>query len=151
MHPINDNRIQHPIIETIKKPGFASELDCLKTGIDVLDIGCGNGSYWFDLFYELNFNSITGIDNKSNDEINISFGGRIAVNNYSDYKQYRQKQNTNIKQLTETEFNKIFKFHQIDLNKFLDSEIIVNSKYDVIIMSLFIYFFEKTTAIDYIK
>ncbi len=111
------------IVEAILHHDFKDHLTTLKSKVDVLDIGCNNGPYWFDLYNEIHFNKIIGIDSK---EIEIR-------NTYERFLNLNPTTN-----LTEEEFNSTFVLQDMTdvFNYFNKNE---GQTFDLIIISNCIY------------
>ena len=101
------------LVDLIKLSECKNEMPKLKSGINILDIGCRDGNSWWELFEELHFSNIIGIDKCSQEE--ISDNGTVPTISYNTFKMVQKSSNVT---LSEDEFNKIFLFKQIDIDDF---------------------------------
>lgn len=110
----------------ILQPEFAEELDNLKSGISILDLGCLHGHYWFDLYEQIKFNSIVGVDLRPLEELN-------EVNTFENFKE----RNSN-SSFTQEDFNKTFGWiPKTNVFDFINDY--KGESFDLIILSTFIH------------
>ena len=110
------------------------------SNINILDVGCGNGETWWELYEKLQFNKIIGIDNRS--QLTISKGGYSPIS----FNTYCKRKELTFDILNEKQFNDIFQFYQIGIDDFFQTTIYKNNKFELIIMSNFLYLFEESKA-----
>lgn len=133
---------------------YNSVLKDWMNSITILDLGCGLGSRWFDLFYELDFKRIIGIDKYSQQEL-IDYDGIFTENSISCYKMYLRYVNKNhkenIKILTETEYDQTFVFKKNDIKNIFMSDFFTENSFDLIIAYQILYLFNRNEAKEIIN
>lgn len=133
-----------------------SVIENWKNKVTILDIGCRLGSYWFDLYKELHFKKIIGIDKYSQKEISDNEGFQSASPiSYESYLNHFNRNYTgNESQLTEIQFNQVFVFKKLDIKDFFTTNLFKENSFNLIIAYQFLYLFNKNHAeniINYIQ
>jgi SAM-dependent methyltransferase len=119
--------------------------DRIKSGISVLDLGCGNCNYWYDLYRTIGFNSITGIDMGGSQmfiDTELLVGKKNLTFATYDHYLYDCKKNWEIEpEIKKEDFELIFRknFKSIDVYKHVDELVKNNEKYQLIILSSFLH------------
>jgi hypothetical protein len=108
----------------------------------VLDIGCNLGVQWWEWYKQLGFKTILGIDKDSQEDLLLDRYGEDPIS-YETFRHSNPQSN-----LTENEYSNIFKFHKLKISDFFNSDLFLNSKYDLIILSSFLYLFDKSEAVE---
>jgi len=129
------------MIKWLESQPDKTDIEKLKSGIHILDIGCNLGNYWWDLYEKLNFQQIMGIDKYS--QFDLSQNGKWSTISYNSYLNAKGA-HTQIS--NESIFKNTFDFKQIDIDAFFTTDYYLQKVYDLVIVSNFLYLFEKDQA-----